>query len=240
MRVAPLLLALALAPAPPLAAEVRDGTTKTVSEDAEPIGAGSGPIGEYSRPVGEGSISIGEASLGPLRSGPVSDMNTRSMRSGPVSSLSRGPVRAGRGLSGGGSMTENSAGAIKHDAAAPLGTRISAPLRELGALQDQLRRLRVEGDAAALEAAAAPVAAEPWDDWDAWDWQVDAGAAQHDDALSAPADQQWHDALAPDGAPAPDRSADADPAPAAAAAPPAGAPVIILPSGGRLHTPDLP
>jgi hypothetical protein len=137
-------------------AQIRTPGAGAVSENEGPIGEDSLTIGEVSRPVGDG-LTIGETSGGPIRSGPVSDMNTRSMLSGPMSSISRGPVSSGRPMTGGPSMTEASAGAVKHDIDMPLGERISAPLRELAPLQEQLKRLRLEGDAAAVEAAAAPV-----------------------------------------------------------------------------------
>jgi hypothetical protein len=138
------------------AAQIRTPGRGAVSENEGPIGEGSLTIGEVSKPVGDG-LTIGESSGGPIRSGPVSDMNTRSMLSGPVSSMSRGPVSSGKPMTGGPSITEASAGAVKHDIDMPLGERISAPLRELAPLQEQLKRLRIEGDAAAIEAAAAPV-----------------------------------------------------------------------------------
>ncbi|MDX2169328.1 MAG: hypothetical protein SF182_19815 [Deltaproteobacteria bacterium] len=156
----------------PASAQIRTPFAGAVSENEGPIGEDSRTIGEVSKPVGDG-LTIGETSGGPIGSGPVSDMNTRSMLSGPVSSMSRGPVSAGRPMTGGPSITEASAGAVKHDIDMPLGERISAPLRELAPLQQQLKRLRVEGDAAAVEAAAAPVSVpveeEPPIDFDALD-----------------------------------------------------------------------
>jgi hypothetical protein len=128
----------------PLLAQVRD------PEDTLSAGEGSGPLSEISRPVGEGlavhdgALTIGETSGGPVRSGPVRDARTRSMLSGPVSEVSVGSMTHFRGLTGGGSIAENSAGAVKHDVAAPLGERISRPLRELGPLQDHLRARRLD------------------------------------------------------------------------------------------------
>jgi hypothetical protein len=58
----------------------------------------------------------------------------------------------------GGSVTEASAGAVKHDRTDPLGTRISDPLRELGSLQEQMRARREQAEAATLSAATAEAA----------------------------------------------------------------------------------
>jgi hypothetical protein len=105
-----------------------------------------------------GESSGGTLSDGRLRYGPVRESSSRGMLSGPVSSISRGPMTQPRTLRDGGSVTEASAGAVKHDIDRPLGSRISQPLRELGPLQEQLRAVRQHGDAAAMAAAAAPVA----------------------------------------------------------------------------------
>lgn len=201
----------------PAGAQVRTPGQGAVSENEGSIGEDSPTIGEVSKPVGDG-LSIGDTSRGPIGSGPMSDLRTRSMLSGPMSSISSGPMSAGRSMTGGPSMTEASAGAVKHDTDAPLGQRISAPLRELAPLQDQLKRLRTEGNAAAIEAAAAPVSAP-----------VDAEA--HEAApLDGPADEQpaeaepFDDAVAepqpePEAAEeyadAPQEAADAEAAPPA-------------------------
>lgn len=140
----------------PGAAQMRTPGTGAVSEDVGPIGDPSQPVGAGSRSVHDGSATIGESSEAPGRSGPVRDATTRSMRSGPVSSLSRGSMTQRRLAPNGGSVSEASAGAVKHDIDRPLGSRISQPLRELGALQDQLRRLRQQGDSAAIAASGAP------------------------------------------------------------------------------------
>ena len=171
----------------PASGQIRTPGASAVSEHEGPIGEHSRPIGEGSRPVGDG-LSIGDASRGPIHSGPVSEMNTRSMRSGPVSSMSRGPMSAGKPMTGSPSITEASSGAVKHDSDMPLGERISAPLRELAPLQQQLKALRQQGDAAAVEAAAAPLAAEP--------------AEEHELPLDEP--------LAEDGVADGDRAAGAD------------------------------
>lgn len=157
---APALLALSL----PAAAQVRTSPgDSAISEHTGSIGEVSRPVSEGSRPV-KGDPTIGESSGGPvsagrLRYGPVRESSSRGMLSGPVSSISSGPMTQPRRRPHGGSMTAASAGAVKHDRSAPLGTRISQPLRELGPLQEHLRAVRQHGDAAAIAAAGAPVAA---------------------------------------------------------------------------------
>lgn len=160
-----LLLLLALLSALPAAAQVRTPGRGAVSEDAGPLGDDSGPVGAGSRSMYEGR-TIGESSGrafpdGDPGGGPVRDRRTRSMRSGPVSSMSSGPMTQPRTLPDGGSITESSAGAVKHDIDQPLGSRISRPLRELAPLQAQLREVREHGSAAAVAAAQAPVSAAP-------------------------------------------------------------------------------
>ncbi|MGD9763224.1 MAG: hypothetical protein AB7V27_05900 [Candidatus Binatia bacterium] len=149
-------------PASETGAQLRTPGAGAVSEDAGPIGEHSRPLGEGSGPVRDGRATLGETSE-PMRSGPVRDGTTRSMRSGPVSSLSRGPMTQPRTLRDGGSMTESSAGAVKHDKHRALGSRISQPLRELAPLQAHLRALRAQGDGAAITAAGAPMADLPED-----------------------------------------------------------------------------
>lgn len=159
------LLLAALLAAVPAAAQVRTPGASAVSEHSGPIGDDSRPVGEGSRSMHDGARTIGESSSGPSLGGrlggSVRDASTRSMRSGPVSSLSAGSMTQPRTLPDGGSMTAHSAGAVKHDIDRPLGSRISEPLRELAPLQAQLRALREHGTAAAVAAAAAPVAADP-------------------------------------------------------------------------------
>lgn len=164
MRRAALLL-LGLLGTLPAGAQVRTPGRGAVSEDAGPLGDDSGPVGAGSRSMYEGR-TIGESSGsaspdGHPGGGPVRDRRTRSMRSGPVSSMSSGPMTQPRTLPDGGSITESSAGAVKHDVDQPLGSRISQPLRELAPLQAQLRELREHGSDAAVAAAQAPASAAP-------------------------------------------------------------------------------
>ncbi len=137
--------------------QMRTPGAGAVSEDVGPIGDPSQPVGAGSRSM-YGSGTIGENSE-PVHSGPVRDATTRSMHSGPVSSMSRGPMSQARSAPQGGSMTEASAGAVKHDIDRALGSRISQPLRELAPLQEQLRLVRLRGNSAAIEAEGAPPAA---------------------------------------------------------------------------------
>ncbi len=164
---APVLLRAALAggilllAAAGVPAQVRDPGSGAISEHVGPLGPVSVPVSAGSRPVRDGLGTIGEMSAPVHGGGPVRDRWTRSMRSGPVSSLSRGPMTQPRTAPHGGSVTAASAGAVKHDADRPLGSRISQPLGELDALQRHLRQLRLHGDAGAVAAAAAPPAAPP-------------------------------------------------------------------------------
>jgi hypothetical protein len=144
------------------AGQVREpGETLSAGEGAGTLSDISTPLRNPSLSVHDGSQTIGESSEGSVRSGPVRDGSTRSMLSGPVSEVSQGPMRRPQPSLSGGSQTEASAGAVKHDIASPLGERISQPLRELGPLQEQMRQRREQAQQAALTAAAAPQAAPP-------------------------------------------------------------------------------
>jgi hypothetical protein len=157
VRNAPLFVVLLVTCAATAPAQVRDAEdTVSAGEGAGILSDVSTNVGHDSRPVHDGTLTIGETSSGPIRSGPVSDAQTRSMLSGPVSSISQGPMRQTRPPLSGGSMTEASAGAVKHDAASPLGERISDPLRELGPLQEQMRARRQRAEDTALAGAAEP------------------------------------------------------------------------------------
>jgi hypothetical protein len=112
-----------------------------VSRGSRPLSEDSANVGAASAPVHDRAPTIGESSLGPVKSGPVSDPETRSMLSGPVSEASRGPVTSRRAMTSG-SVGGLSAGAVKKDIDRPLGERISDPLTELEPLQETLRALR--------------------------------------------------------------------------------------------------
>jgi hypothetical protein len=120
--------------------------TGPLSDLSTNVGAGSGPVHERGRSVRDGS-------LGTLSGNAVRDGGRGGMLSGPVSDISAGPVTSGQPVSGGGTMTDAGAGAVKKDANSPLGERISQPVRELGPLLDQLRALQPGSSEPAEEAA---------------------------------------------------------------------------------------
>jgi hypothetical protein len=154
-----LIVLLACLVLPALArAQVRQpGAALSAGEGSGTLSDVSTNVGHDSRPM-HGGPTVGESSGGPIGSDPVSDARTRSMLSGPVSSISSGPMRAPRAPLSGGSVSAASAGAVKHDSSSPLGTRISDPLRELSALQEQMRARREQAEHAALVGATEPAA----------------------------------------------------------------------------------
>lgn len=85
-----------------------------------------------------------------MTSGPVRGNRRVGMLSGPVSDISVGPVTSGHPMSGGGSITQNSAGAVKQEMDHSLGERVYDAQRALGPLQ---QRLRAQQDAAEAGAA---------------------------------------------------------------------------------------
>jgi hypothetical protein len=154
-------------------AQVREpGETQSAGEHAGSLGDISRPLGDVSSAVGDGSQTIGESSAGSIGTDapPVHVPYERTVLSGPVSSISRGPVDA-IPASIALAVEEASTGAVKQDAASPLGEQISEPLRELAPLRDQMRKQREEALRLALQqpppgattdAQPAPVgAAEP-------------------------------------------------------------------------------
>jgi hypothetical protein len=150
-------LALAAGVATSAVAQVRQpGESLSVGDGSGPLSDVSTNVGHDSRPMHDGAQTLGETSGGPVHSGPISDWDTRSMLSGPVSSMSQGPMYRPQPSLSGGSMTEASAGAVKHDVASPLGTRISDPLHELGGLREQMRARRQQAELDALQRAAEP------------------------------------------------------------------------------------
>jgi hypothetical protein len=115
----------------------------------EPVRQGSGPLSDLSTNGGAGSgpvhqrgRSVRDGSMGNLGGNPVRGSVTGDVRSGPVSELSVGPATESRPVTGGGTVTDSSAGAVKKDITSPLGEMISAPLHELGPLQEQLRAVQ--------------------------------------------------------------------------------------------------
>ena len=177
-----------------------------VRQPDETISAGEGAhilsdistnVGADSRPMHDGSLTLGETSGGPVGSGPVSEMSTRSMLSGPVSSMSQGPMRGPRVSLSGGSMTEASSGAVKHDIDSPLGARISDPLRELGSLQKEMRARREQAEQAAIAGAREP-AVPPLDESPRIDQPVVVEEPVREDApLTEPESEYSADAASP-------------------------------------------
>jgi hypothetical protein len=191
-------------------AQVRQpGESLSAGEGAGPLSDVSTNVGHGSRAVHDEAQTLGETSGGPVRSGPISDWNTRSMLSGPVSSMSQGPVYEPRPSLSGGSVTEASAGAVKHDVTSPLGTRISDPLRELGPLQEQMRARRQQAEQEALGRAVEP--AVPPAEAIAADAAALAAAAAQAAAADAAAADEHGDVRAPAQAPAPRDGGEAIP-----------------------------
>jgi hypothetical protein len=198
-------LALATGVAGSAIAQVRQpGESLSVGDGSGPLSDVSTNVGHDGRPMHDGAQTLGESSGGPVHSGPISDWDTRSMLSGPVSSMSQGPMYRPQPSLSGGSMTEASAGAVKHDVASPLGTRISDPLHELGGLREQMRARRQQAEQDALQRAAEP--ALPAADAAAWDAvaaeaaAIDAAAAEAAAAEAAAADAAASEAASADAA----------------------------------------
>jgi hypothetical protein len=89
-----------------------------------------------------GSVGAGSLNAGPLSGNPVRGSVTGDVVSGPLSDISVGPVTADNPMAGGGTVGQASAGAVTKDLASPLGQMISAPLHDLGPLQDRLRAIQ--------------------------------------------------------------------------------------------------
>lgn len=214
-------------------AQVREpGEAVSAGEHAGPLADISRPLSEGSAAVHDGAATVGESSGGPMADGATSvhTANDRTVLSGPVSSISRGPVDAVP-ASIGLAVEEASTGAVKHDAASPLGEQISQPLRELGALRVQMRKQREDAQRLALQQSIAPVVSEPAP---AADGEPNVGAAVPPDAAPAPAaapDPDAAPAVQADPAPrAPEERADAEFAP----------PSDGLDPEGDLHGEDAP
>jgi hypothetical protein len=132
----------------------------TVREDSGPlrelsrnVEAGSGPVYDPGR-----SISAGNA--GPLSGNVVADSTTGDVTSGPWSDVSRGAVTAHQPVSGGGTPTDASVGAVTRDANVPLRASLPLPppepVYDLRPLREQLRAI----EPLPREATAEPQAPE--------------------------------------------------------------------------------
>jgi hypothetical protein len=112
-------------------AGLSSGPVRGLSTNA---GSGSGPV--------RGSVGGGSLNSGPLSGRPVRGSVTGDVVSGSFSDISAGPVTADNPMAGGGTVGQASAGAVKKDLDSPLGQMISAPLHDLGPLQDRLRAIQ--------------------------------------------------------------------------------------------------
>jgi len=130
---------------------------------AQTAGLGSGPVRALSTNVGDGSgpvrgsVGAGSLTAGPLGGKSVRGSVTGNVASGPFSDISAGAVTADNPMVGGGTVGQASAGAVKKDLDSPLGQMISAPLRDLGPLQDRLRAIQpLPRNGPSLDEAAPP------------------------------------------------------------------------------------
>jgi hypothetical protein len=124
------------------------GRIATAQVYGGPVRQDSGPIRELSTNVGDGSGPVREragglrdANAGRLSGNSVRGSVTGDLVSGPVSDISLGPVTSGRPSSGGGTVTDVSAGAVTKDIDSPIRAGIAAPVRGLGPLQERLRAI---------------------------------------------------------------------------------------------------
>ena len=169
---------------------------------AQTAGLSSGPVSGLSTNVGDGSGPVrGSVGAGSLNGGrfsgkPVRGSVTGDVVSGPFSDISAGSVTADNPMAGGGSVGQASAGAVKKDVDSPLGQMISAPLRDLGPLQDRLRAIRpLPRNAPALDEAA-PTAEDTTDEGSAQEPVTEANDLVGD--TEAPEDGGEPPAIAPE------------------------------------------
>jgi hypothetical protein len=192
--------------------------TGPLSEMSTNVGAGSGPVHQWGRSVSDGS-------LGTLGGNAVRDSASGDVRSGPVSDISVGAVTSGRPVSGSGTVTDASAGAVKKDVDSPLGERISQPVRDLGPLLEQLHAVQpVLPDASA--AAGAEDAAwevQPGEEeagWEAQEPTRDEEQAASEEPAAVEPDAPASDVAAVEAEPAPGGEAESPPPDQDNAAPP--------------------
>jgi hypothetical protein len=220
-----LLLAACLALAARVHAQVR---SNPVHQDTGPLSDISTNAGAGSEPVHQHGRSVRDGSLGTLSGNAVRQSTTGSMLSGPVSDISVGPVTSGRPVSGGGAMRDASMGAVKKDDDSLLGERITQPLHDFRALQDQLRAIQpltddteepgepvaaTEGDAEeTIEQDDAPVDDElPADDEDAEAAEPEAAEPDAAERASAAEEELPVPEAEAEGEPRPDDTAAAPP-----------------------------
>jgi hypothetical protein len=114
-----------------------------------PVRQDSGPIRELSTNAGDGSGSVRGSGrglrddyAGPLSGNSVRGSVSRNVLSGPIGDISAGPVTAGLPVSGRGTVTDSSAGAVTKDVDSPLRERIAEPVHGLEPLQQRLRAIQ--------------------------------------------------------------------------------------------------
>jgi hypothetical protein len=155
-RVSSFLLAVALAASPlPALAQVHEGnaTSAPLSDVSTNVRAGSRSV--------YGSRSVRGGSSGPVGGSPVRYSSTGSVRSGPVSEVSVGPVTSDRPVSGGGTVTDASEGAVLDAPHPAVGEVVSEAVPDLRPLQEQLRAIVPLPPEPAAEAEGAIAEATP-------------------------------------------------------------------------------
>lgn len=173
----------------------------------QPVGQGSGPVRGLSTNAGNGSGpvrgSVGSSwNAGPLSGSPVRGSVTGDVLSGTPSDISVGPATADNPMAGGGSVGQASAGAVKKNIDSPLGEMISAPLRDLGPLQDRLRAIQPLPRDASAPDGGAPSAEDTADTGNAT--EPDTEANEPVDDTEAPENTEApEDAEGPASPPAP-------------------------------------
>ena len=112
-----------------------------VRQDSRPVSEGSTNVGTGSGPVHDSGGSVHEGNAGRLSGNSVRGSVTADVLSGPVSDISAGPVTSRQPVSGGGTVTDSSAGAVTKDVDSPIREGIAEPVLGLGRLQQQLRAI---------------------------------------------------------------------------------------------------
>lgn len=154
-----------------------------VHTDGRPLADVSANVGAGSRPVYENGRSVSESSLGRLSGNSVRGSVSGDVHSGPVSDVSAGPVTSWQPVSGGGTMTDASAGSVHSEMRAEMAAQALEPVRDLGPLVEQLRAIQPVPDSGPLPEAESE--AQPQD-------EIEEAAPDEQDApdVAAPADDQ--------------------------------------------------
>jgi hypothetical protein len=136
-----ILLGLTATLALPSAAAMAQVGGGPVRQDSRPVSEGSSNVGAGSGPVHDSGGSVREGNAGRLSGNSVRGSVTADVLSGPVSDISAGPVTSRQPVSGGGTVTDSSAGAVTKDIDSPIREGIAEPVQGLGRLQQQLRAI---------------------------------------------------------------------------------------------------